>query len=43
MKQVDKAQFVDNDFDKDMFLGNTFAHTKYTEEVLYKPRASKAQ
>ena len=28
MKQVDKAQLMENDFDKEMFLGNTFSHQK---------------
>lgn len=28
MKKVDKAAFVNNDFDKEMFLGKTFGHQK---------------
>jgi hypothetical protein len=28
MKKVDKAQFVDSEFDKEMFLGKTFGHQK---------------
>jgi hypothetical protein len=28
MKKVDKAAFVNNEFDKEMFFGKTFGHQK---------------
>jgi hypothetical protein len=29
MKRVDKAQFVGNEFDREMLLGKTFGHQEY--------------
>ena len=31
-RKVDKAAFLQNDFDKEMFLGNTFTHHKQSKE-----------
>jgi hypothetical protein len=31
MKKVDKAQFVANEFDKEMFLGKTFGHQQFSD------------
>lgn len=32
MKKIDKAHFATNEFDKEMFLSNTFSHAKYGHE-----------
>jgi hypothetical protein len=29
MKKVDRAAFAENEFDKEMFFGDTFGHQKF--------------
>lgn len=42
-RKVNKAAFLDSEFDKEMFLGNTFGHSKDLREEIKRPGEEKKE